>query len=53
MRLILRATLGADIAPLGPAHVGGRRLLPVCRPAGPQTIQANQRGNKPNQPLQA
>jgi hypothetical protein len=36
MRLILRATLGADIAPLGPAHVGGRRLLPVCRPAGPE-----------------
>jgi hypothetical protein len=37
MRLILRVTLGADIAPAGPAHLRGwRRLLPICRPDGPE-----------------
>ena len=37
MRLIPRVTLGAE-APPGPVHLrGGHRLLPVCRPAGPET----------------
>ena len=44
MRLILLATLGADIAPPGPVHLrGGRRLLPIYWPAGPQTVKTNQR----------
>jgi hypothetical protein len=54
MRLILLATLGADIAPPGPAHLrGGHRLLPIYWPAGPQTVKAKHRANKPNQSTQA
>jgi hypothetical protein len=37
MRLILCEPLGADIALPGPAHLrGGYRLLPICRPDGPE-----------------
>ncbi|MFN4905750.1 MAG: hypothetical protein ACK6AO_15150 [Planctomycetota bacterium] len=37
MRLILLATLGADIAPRGPVHLrGGHHLLPICRSDGPE-----------------
>jgi hypothetical protein len=43
MRLILLATLGADIAPVGPVHLrGGHRLLPICRPAGPENPSSHQ-----------
>jgi len=42
------------IAPSGQAHFRGeRRLLPVSWPDGPQTVKANQRGNKANQTPQA
>jgi hypothetical protein len=54
MRLILRVPLAADIAPPGPAHLrGGHRLLPIDWPAGPQTVKAKHRANKPNQSTQA
>jgi hypothetical protein len=36
MRLILHRTVGADNAPPGPARWGCRRLLPICRPDGPE-----------------
>lgn len=54
MRLILREPLAADIAPPGPAHLrGGHSLLPIDWPAGPQTVKAKHRTNKPNQSTQA
>ena len=37
LRLILHRTVGADIAPSGPARWECHRLLPICRPDGPET----------------
>ena len=38
------------IGPPGPGYLRGeRRLLPISWPDGPQTVQANQRGNKRSQ----
>jgi hypothetical protein len=49
MRLILREPLAADIAPPGAgASSWGHRLLPIDWPAGPQTVKAKHRANKPN-----
>jgi hypothetical protein len=42
MRLILRATLGADIAPLGPAHVGGVACYLYVGPLGLKTLAATE-----------
>jgi hypothetical protein len=39
--------------PLGHVRGGSRCLLPICRPAGPQTVEANQRGNHPPKVLYA